>query len=130
MIKTIAASLLLAGLLLTACSRTTPQPEISAVNIELLGFDGCPNTPAFRERVEQAATEVGGYRVIYIDQESLPADDLRRGYATPTALVDGEDLFGLPRPQTPAMGCRMYPGGLPSVEEIAVQLRESGPSDG
>ena len=36
-----------------------------------------------------------------IDQETLPADDVRRGYPTPTILVRGADLFGLPEPEPP-----------------------------
>ncbi len=104
------------------------SPELGdAVKIQVLGFAGCPNTPAFRERVTAAAKTVGGFDVLYIDQESLPEDDLRRGYPTPTALVDDEDLFGLPAPTSPSMGCRMYPGGLPSVDEIESQLRAVRP---
>jgi hypothetical protein len=94
------------------------------MNVEVLSFASCPNSPAFFERVQAAAGEIVGIRVVYIDQESLPESDLRRGYPTPTALVDNEDLFGLPRPTSPAMGCRMYPGGLPSAEDIAERLRE------
>ena len=97
------------------------------MEIEVLGFEGCPNSPKFRQRVDSAASSVSGLRVIHIDQESLPPDDLRRGYPTPTALVDNRDLFGMPRPETTAMGCRIYPGGLPSAEEIAQRLRQLQP---
>ncbi len=97
------------------------------MKIEVLGFAGCPNTPPFTERVEAAAEAVGGFQVVYIDQESLAEDDLRRGYATPTALVGGNDIFGMPKPISPSMGCRMYPGGLPTADEIAARLRASKP---
>ncbi|MCI0677340.1 MAG: hypothetical protein L0Y42_16390, partial [Phycisphaerales bacterium] len=56
-------------------------------------------------------------------QEQLPENDIRRGYPTPTILVNGRDLFGLPEPTGPGMGCRMYPGGMPSASEIESQIR-------
>jgi hypothetical protein len=93
------------------------------MRVEVLGFADCPNTAEFRRRVERAAVDAGGFEVIYVDQEALPADDLRRGYPAPTAIVSGSDLFGLPRPTSPSLGCRMYPGGVPSVAEIAERLR-------
>lgn len=98
----------------------------ATMRIEILGFEGCPNTPAMRERVEKAANAIGlsGKTVVYVDQEKLPEKDVRRGYPTPTVLVDGRDLFGLPVPTAPAMGCRVYPGGVPTVDDIAAQLRE------
>ncbi len=95
------------------------------MHIEILGFDGCPNTPKFRERVTEAAQAFAPIRSImveYVDQEALPEDDVRRGYPTPTALVEGQDLFGLPAPTSPAMGCRIYPGGLPTAEQITAKL--------
>ncbi len=61
-----------------------------------------------------------------IDQEALPHGDIRRGYPTPTILVNGRDLFGLPEPEGPAMRCRVYPGGLPDVAEIARMLDQAG----
>lgn len=97
------------------------------MKVEVLGFEGCPNTPTFRERVTAATEMVGGFEVTYIDQESLAEGDLRRGYPTPTALVDGDDIFGMPKPTVPSMGCRMYPGGLPTVDEIAARLRAVKP---
>jgi hypothetical protein len=57
-----------------------------------------------------------------VNQETLPESDIRRGWPTPTILVDGHDLFGMPAPSAPAMGCRVYPGGVPSAEEIRSRL--------
>ncbi|VAX38987.1 hypothetical protein MNBD_PLANCTO03-926 [hydrothermal vent metagenome] len=95
--------------------------------VEVLGFGGCPNTPKMRDRVAEAVGALGsGYVLVEVDQESLAADDLRRGYPAPTVLVDGVDLFGLPAPSSLAMGCRVYPGGLPSAEEIQSRLAAFG----
>jgi len=125
----------LAALAVVSC-RSTPDASVespSVMKIEILGFADCPNTPAFRERVEAAAARLGDVQVIYIDQESLPANDIRRGYPTPTAIVNQRDIFGLPTPTAPTMGCRMYPGGLPSEQAIVTALRDAsrqlGPAD-
>ena len=92
--------------------------------IELLGFDGCPNTPAMRANLAAALASLDrGWAFVETDQASLPADDPRRGYPTPTVLVDGRDLYGLPVPTTPNMGCRIYPGGVPDATDIAARFK-------
>lgn len=121
------ARLLLATTLITLAGCST-QPSAAEhagapMKIEVLGFADCPNTPEFLARVRAAARRVEGAQVVYVDQEALPASDLRRGYPTPTALVNGDDLFGLPRPTAPSMGCRMYEGGLPTADRIEQRLR-------
>ncbi len=122
-------SVLVLGLMvLSGCvSGSDPLEDRDTMRIEVLGFGGCPNTPTMRDRVVEAVGVLGsGYVLVEVDQESLAADDLRRGYPTPTVLVDGVDLFGLPTPSSPAMGCRVYPGGVPSAEEIGARLAEFG----
>jgi hypothetical protein len=37
----------------------------------------------------------------FIDLDTLPASDARRGYPTPTLLYRGRDLFGMPVPAPP-----------------------------
>lgn len=97
----------------------TAQPAI-----ELLGFPGCPNTPELRDSLRSALASIGqGWTFKDTDQERLPEDDLRRGYPTPTILVNGRDLFGLPVPTAPGMGCRMYAGGVPDAGELARKLK-------
>lgn len=97
----------------------------AAMRIEVLGFEGCPNTPVFIERTRAAATNCGlDATVVYVDQEALAEADIRRGYPTPTALANGSDLFGMPVPTSTAMSCRSYPGGVPTVDEIVARLRE------
>ena len=95
-----------------------------APKIELLGFQGCPNTPIVRERLRAAIAAIHSrWTFSDIDQETLARDDLRRGYATPTILVDGRDLYGLPVPSEPSMECRLYPGGLPTTKSIVERLK-------
>jgi hypothetical protein len=123
-------SVIILALLLCGCGsanvevRKESALSIHAPKIELLGFGGCPNTPILRERLKAAVNAVNSrWTFVDIDQESLGPDDLRRGYPTPTILVNGRDLYGLPVPHEPSMGCRIYPGGLPSTQSIAERLK-------
>lgn len=94
--------------------------------IELLGFPDCPNTPELRASLTTALASIGtGWTFTDTNQEKLPEGDLRRGWPTPTILVNGRDLFGMPAPTAASMGCRMYAGGVPGASEIAAQLRAS-----
>lgn len=86
----------LVGLSSAACHGT---PEKSVNSLVFLTRDGCINTVKMRARLDQAlrALDVGmEYRVI--DVSTLPADDNRTGYGTPTVLYAGRDLFGMPQP--------------------------------
>ena len=116
------ANMLCAGLT-SGCHSPPPNENTKLIRIEILRFPDCPNTPEFRERVQAAANEVGGFVLVAVDQQTLPTNDVRRGYPAPTALVHGRDLFGLPIPTSPTLSCRTYAGGLPSVNEIAANLK-------
>lgn len=94
------------------------------MRIELLGFPGCPLTPQLRANAQAALLLVPERWVLdEVNQETLASGDLRRGWPAPTLLANGRDLFGMPTPAVPAMGCRMYEGGVPSPERIAERLR-------
>ncbi len=104
-------------------ARSTPV-NTSQPKIELLGFPDCPNTPTMRANLKAALASVGrGWTFTDTNQEKLPEGDLRRGYPTPTVLVNNHDLYGLPVPTAPSMGCRMYPGGVPDAGDIAGKLK-------
>jgi hypothetical protein len=116
--------------MLAGCATPTVQPVRNAAmnsahpKIELLGFPDCPNTPAMRSNLKAALASIGNsWTFADTNQEKLPESDLRRGYPTPTILVNDRDLYGLPAPIAPSMGCRMYPGGVPDAKEIASKLR-------
>ncbi len=103
-----------------------PDRAAAAPTIELLGFPGCPSTPTIRANLKAALESLGGgaaWTFTDVNQHALPADDLRRGYPTPTILVNGRDLFGLPEPTDPTMTCREYSGGLPAAAEIKSRLQ-------
>ncbi len=103
----------------TMSSQTPTQPARAVVAVEFLYFDGCPMTPEMRESLHAAAERMGPHvQVAEIDLESLPGDDLRRGYGSPTVLIFGEDLAGQPSPDATELTCRIYPSGLPDSSEI------------
>jgi len=113
---------MLCACLTPGCHSPPPNENTKLIRIEILGFPDCPNTPEFGQRVQAAANEVGGFVLVAVNQQTLPTNDVRRGYPAPTALVHGRDLFGLPVPTSPTMSCRTYAGGLPSVNDTAAKL--------
>ena len=67
--------------------------------IEFLGRSGCSHSPTMEKNFVSALKKAGiENKYKYIDLASLPVDDYRRGYGSPTVLINGEDLFGMPRP--------------------------------
>ena len=71
-------------------------------DLTFLTRDGCVNTPDMLNNLEAALKALGwrnDYRFINIG--TLPKDDPRTGYATPTVLWKGKDIFGLPAPTPP-----------------------------
>ncbi len=69
------------------------------ITIEFLGTGSCANSPVMEGNLK-AALVMKGMEEVYgvIDVKQLPESDFRRGYGTPTVLVNGEDIFGAPRP--------------------------------
>lgn len=116
------------GFLAGCATRPTGSAQTAPViaaqpKIELLGFPDCPNTPAMRANLTAALSSISkGWTFADTNQETLLESDIRRGYPTPTILVNDRDLFGLPVPTAPSMGCRMYAGGVPDAKGIAAQL--------
>lgn len=93
--------------------------------LTLLYFDGCPHEAGVFRAATEAARRLGeGWSIIRIDLASLPTDDPRRGYGSPTILLNGSDLGGLPEPGSSSLGCRYYPDGPPTVEMIVRTARE------
>lgn len=81
----------------TGCAAPTPMPTI-----EFLTRSGCVQTKMMLARTETAIKELAlpnPYTVV--DLDTLPKTDVRTGYPTPTVLVGGKDLFGMPTPTPP-----------------------------
>ena len=81
----------------SGCASTQP-----ANPIEFLTRSGCVLTTTMRARTEAAIKDLAlPNRYTVVDLDALPADDVRKGYPTPTVLVGGVDLFGMSKPVPP-----------------------------
>lgn len=89
-------------LLTTAAMADAREQSPSPPPLVFLTRDGCVNTATMRTRLDEALARLRlstDYTVV--DADTLPADDVRRGYGTPTVLYDDRDLFGMPAPTPP-----------------------------
>jgi hypothetical protein len=90
--------------------------------IQFLSFDGCPLADKTLNRLHDAIEQAGlagQCRVEHIDILSPETPETLRCWGSPTILMDGKELMGLPPGD--AAGCRIYPGpgGLPTRLQIA-----------
>jgi hypothetical protein len=79
-----------------------------------------------RAMMDNAIKALNGISFQTIDVDKLPANDVRRGYGTPTILVQGRDLFGMHEPESlVAPQNRQYAIGIPTEEEIGSRLERA-----
>lgn len=70
--------------------------------LAFLTRSGCINTGVMRQRLDESLRSLRlREKYAVVDADSLPENDSRRGYGTPTILFKGKDLFGLSEPQPP-----------------------------
>ena len=72
------------------------------LHLQFLTRDGCKNTAAMLSNLKEAISEgkiAADYTVVH--QGTLPPEDPRVGYPTPTILLNGKDIFGLEIPKPP-----------------------------
>lgn len=122
--------LVLAATAFVACDAskgpTAAPSEDTAPRIELLGFPDCPNTPPMRTALVTALATVNPrWSHTDINLAALALDDRRRTIPAPTILVNGHDLFGVTPSAGEGLGCRVYPGGIPTAAEITRRLTEA-----
>lgn len=93
------------------------------IKIELQYFHGCPNAEQMIINVRNAIRNLA-YNIDY--QEVLVEDNEtaeRLGFrGSPTLLINGKDLTGMPEPDTSCLACRVYPGGIPTTEQIVTEI--------
>lgn len=93
-------------------------------HVELLGFGGCPNVAVLQRSTRRAVERLGNsWRLSIVDQAALPPDDPRRGYGSPSVLVDGREVFGERPTGDSALTCRIYPDGIPDADAMYLALR-------
>src|SRR5947209_2648021 len=110
---------------LMAISVAVPKDKRAPRRIELLMFDGCPNSPIMKANLLAAMHALHiTTRPTVVDILKLPAGDVRKGYGAPSVLVNGKDLFGhkKPKPSEALPSCRLYHGGVPTAAEIEKRL--------
>jgi hypothetical protein len=89
------------------------------VKLEFQYFEGCPNHKKMSDNLEKAIKglenkiELGK---VLVEDESTALKTGFRG--SPTLLINGEDIEGVPAPVEPSLSCRFYVNGIPSSDEI------------
>ncbi len=87
------------------------------ITIEVQHFHGCPNSVEMIKRVREAIAKSDidiEFKEVLVDTPEKAKLHKFRG--SPTVLVNGIDLEGLPEPESGNLACRYYNNGIPSVE--------------
>ena len=94
------------------------------IKIELQHFTDCPNSPILIKRVKEAIKgfDFIDYRELIIDSNEKAEQLKFRG--SPTLLINGKDFENQPEQDDPALACRYYPNGLPTVDQIKLRILE------
>lgn len=93
------------------------------MKIQLLTFSDCPNAGAARSALSHALRAEA--LDVAVEEVDIGRDDAlawARAWGSPTILIDGEELTGA-SPRSGDIGCRLYKGGAPSVDQIRERLR-------
>jgi len=102
--------------------------EQEHVPVQILYFEGCPNHPSTRQRVQEIAARLN-IAVELSAREVTSNDNLRdisfRG--SPTILIEGKDVDPAERTREDyGFGCRTYGGdGMPSETLITNALQRA-----
>ena len=95
------------------------------VNLTLQHFHGCPNSGKMIQNVIDAIKDIKDkveYKEILVETDELAKEYNFRG--SPTLLIDGEDIEGMPEPANPSLACRFYKNGVPDANEIKNKIEE------
>jgi hypothetical protein len=90
------------------------------IDVEIQYFHGCPNSEEALKRVKSVIAELN--QIEFNFRETLVSDLTTaqkvnfRG--SPTILINGNDVEGMPENLSPALSCRLYPNGLPTEAKL------------
>lgn len=89
------------------------------LKLEFQYFEGCPNHTKMQNNISEAIKgledKIDLRKILVEDEETAKQVGFR---GSPTLLIDGEDIIGMPIPEQPKLACRFYPTGIPSSQEI------------
>jgi hypothetical protein len=89
------------------------------LKLELQYFEECPNHMKMSNNINEATKSLEDkieiINVLVEDEETAKKVSFR---GSPTLLINGEDIEGIPAPEEAALACRFYANGIPSSDEI------------
>lgn len=89
------------------------------VTLEFQYFEGCPNHKRMSDNLSEAIkgleNKIELKKVLVEDEETAKKVNFR---GSPTLLINGNDLLGMPIPDEPSLTCRFYANGIPSAIAI------------
>ncbi len=89
------------------------------LKLEFQYFEECPNHFKLQKNLEEAIKgledKIELKKILVEDIETAQRVKFR---GSPTLLINGEDLIGMPEPDFPVLSCRFYPQGIPSSQVI------------
>ena len=93
------------------------------MNVQFLAFSGCPLADPARENLKKALADCGINDFEEVDILDPASPEELRGWGSPTILVNGLDVTGLPKGNS--VSCRVYPfpGGVPDAQSIVAGLK-------
>ena len=93
------------------------------IRLEFQYFEGCPNHKKMSDNLTEALKGLEDkieLRNILVEDEETAR---RIGFiGSPTLLVNGKDLEGVPSREHPSLSCRFYPNSVPSVDFIKEKI--------
>jgi len=89
------------------------------LRIECQYFEDCPNHRIMSENLKEALEGLEDkieLKKVLVEDDATAEQVGFRG--SPTLLINGEDIEGVPAPAEPSLSCRFYVNGIPSSDEI------------
>jgi len=96
------------------------------VRLEFQYFEDCPQHDTMRENLLQAVRGIEDK----VEIREIPVADgetARRAQfrGSPSLLINGEDLEGMPPPEEASLSCRFYHHGIPPADLIRQKIEDA-----